>query len=72
MVNTAGDNADHGCDFYHFADHMTKLQTFTKGEIRKFSAFPCSLYLMFNQTLSNIIICVMISQILHTIVANTS
>ena len=32
MVNTGRINADHG-----HADHRTKLQHFTKGEIREFS-----------------------------------
>ena len=33
-----------------------------KGEIREFSAFPFLLRLMFDQTLSNLIVCLMISQ----------
>ena len=52
MVNTVWVNADHGRDFHPF----------TKGEIREFSAFPFSLALMFDQTLSNLIICLMVSQ----------
>ena len=32
------------------ADHMTKLQNFTKGENRDFSAFRFSLQLMLDQT----------------------
>ena len=51
---------------------MTKLRKFTKGEIREFSAFPCSLKLMFGPTLGNLIVCLMISQNLHTKVAQTS
>ena len=47
MVNTLWVNADHGCDFHPLNDHMTKLQNFSKGEIREFSAFPFSLQLMF-------------------------
>ena len=54
-------NADHGRDFHPLADHMTKLRNFT-GEIL---AFPFSLQLMF-QRLSNLIVCLMISQKLHT------
>ena len=42
MVNVCV-NVDHECDFHPFADHMTKLRNFTKGEIHKFSAFPFSL-----------------------------
>ena len=40
---------------FHFAN-------FTKGEIHEFSAFPFSLHLIFDQTLSNLIVCLMISQ----------
>ena len=57
MVNT-----DHGRDFHPLADNMTKIRTFTKGEIREFSTFPFSLYLMFDQTLSNILVCLTILQ----------
>ena len=56
MVNTLWVNADHGPDFHPLADHMTKLQNFTKGEIREFSAFPFPLQLVFDQTLSNLIV----------------
>ena len=49
-------NANHGCDFYPLANHMTRLTNFTKGEICEFSAFPFSLDLMFNQILSNLIV----------------
>ena len=73
MVNTLRVNANHGRDFHPLADHMPKLRNFTKGEIREFSAFPCSLHLMFDQTLSNLIVCLIISHTkLHTKVAQTS
>ena len=42
---------------------MTKLRKFT--EIRGLSAFPFSIQLMFDQTLNNLIVCLMISQKLH-------
>ena len=44
---------------YPLANYMTKLRNLTNGE--RFSAFPLSLHLMFDQTLSNIIVCMMIS-----------
>ena len=69
MVNTVQVN---GHDFHLLVDHMTKLQNFTKGEIREFSEFPFSLHLMFDQTLSNLIVCLMVSKKLHTEVAQTS
>ena len=56
MVNT--DNQWR--DFHPLADHMTKLGNFTM-----FSVFPISLQLMFDQTLRNVIVCLMISQKLH-------
>ena len=62
MANTVRVNADHRCDLHPLADHMTKLRNFTKGEIREFSAFQFSLHLMFDQTLNNLIVCLMISQ----------
>ena len=65
-------NADHGCDFSPLTDHMTKLRNFTKRENRDFSAFRFSLPLMLEQALSNLIVCLMISQKLHTKVAQTS
>ena len=34
----------------------------TKGEICEFSAIPFSLQLMFDKTLSNLVVCLMISQ----------
>ena len=72
MVNTVWVNADHGHDLHPLADHMTKLNNITKEENRIFSAFPFSLQLMLEQTLTNLIVCLMISQKLHTIVAQTS
>ena len=48
MVNTVWVNADHGRDFHPFADHTT--------------AFRFSLHLMLEQALSNLIVCMMISQ----------
>ena len=62
MVNIEQVNADHGHDFHPLADHMNKLQNFTKGEIHEFSAFPYSLQLMF----FNLITHLMISQINYT------
>ena len=72
MVNTVWVNVNQGHDLHPFTDHMTKLRNFTKKEICEFSAF--SLHLMFDQTLSNLnlIVCLMISQKLHTKVAQTS
>ena len=54
MVNTLRVKADHGRDFHPFADHVTKLRNFTKGEIREFSAFPFSFHFMLDQTLCNV------------------
>ena len=48
--------ADCGRDFRPLDDHVTKLRNFTKDEIREFSAFPFSVHLMFDQTLSNLIV----------------
>ena len=61
MVNTVRVSADHGRDLRPLVDHVTKLTNF-RWEIREFSAFPFSLQLMFDQTLSNLILCLMISQ----------
>ena len=72
MVNTVRINADHRRDFSPLIDHMTKLRHFTKVEIRELSVFPFSFKLMFDQTLSNLIVCLMISQTLHTHVVQTS
>ena len=41
------------------SDHMTNLRNFTKGE---FSVFPFSRQLMCEETLSNLIVCLMISE----------
>ena len=61
MVNIVWVNADHGCDFHPLADHMTKLNNFTKEDNPDFSAIPCSLQLMLEQALTNLIVCLMIS-----------
>ena len=45
MVNTLWVNAD-GRDLHPLADHMAKLNNFTKVEICEFSAFPFSFQLM--------------------------
>ena len=62
MINTVRVNADRVRDFHLLVDHMTKLRNFTKGENRDFLAFKFSLHLMLEQTLSNVIVCLMISQ----------
>ena len=62
MVSTVWVNADHGCDFHRLADHMTKLRNFTQEENRDFSAFRYFLQLMLEQALTNVIVCLMISQ----------
>ena len=72
MVNTVYVNADHGRDLHPLADHMTKLKNFTKEENRDFSAFRFSLQLILEQALINLIVCLMISQKLHSKVAQTS
>ena len=56
MVNTVWVNADYGRDFHPLADHMTKLRNFTKEEI------IFSLQLMLEKALTNLIVCLMISQ----------
>ena len=56
MVNTVQVNVDQWRDFHPLNDHITKLKNFTK-----FSLFPFSLHLMFDQTFSNLIVCLMIS-----------
>ena len=66
MVKMLKVSADRWQDFRPLADHKAKLQHFTKGEICELSAFLCSLQLMFDQTLINLIVCLMISQKLHT------
>ena len=65
-------SADHGHYFHPFINHMTKLRNFTKDEICEFLALAFSLQLMFDQTLINLIVCLMISQQIHTIVAQTN
>ena len=72
MVNTVWVNADHGRDLHPLADHMTKLRNFTEEENHEFSAFRFSLQLILEQALTNLIVCLMISQKLHTKVAQTS
>ena len=62
MVNTVGVSADHWRDFHPLTGYITTLRKFTKGKIHEFSAFSFSFHLMFNQTLSNLIVCLMISQ----------
>ena len=71
MVSTMRVNANHGLDLHPLANQMTKLKNFTKGENLDFSAFLFSLHLMLEQALSNLIVCLMISQKLHTKVAQT-
>ena len=62
MVNTVCVNADHGRDLHPLADHMTKLRNFTKEENHDFSGFRFSFQLMLEQALTNLIVCLMISQ----------
>ena len=54
-------NANLRRDLRPLADHMTKLRNFNKGEIHEFSAFPFSLKLILDQTLSDVTVCLMIS-----------
>ena len=72
MVNTVWVNADHGHNLHPLADHMTTLKNFTKEENRDFSVILFSLQLMLEQALTNLIVCLIISQKLHTKVAQTS
>ena len=72
MVNTVWVNADHGHDLHPLADHMIKLKNFPKEQNRDFSAFRFSLQYMLEQALTNLIVCLMISQKLHAKVAQTS
>ena len=72
MVNTVRFNADHDHHFSPLADHMTKLRNFTKGENRDFSAFRFLILLMLERVLNNLIVCLMISQKLHTKFVQTS
>ena len=62
MVNTVRVNADHGRGFHPLVDHMTTLRNFTMGEIYDFPALTFSLPLMFDKTLSNVIVCLRILQ----------
>ena len=66
MVNTVWVNADHGHDLHLLADHMTQLKNFTKEVNCDFSAFRFSLQLMLEQALTNLTVCLMISQKLNT------
>ena len=56
MVSTVCVNADHRRDSNPFADHITTLRNFIKGENHDFSAFRFSLHLMLEQALSNLIV----------------
>ena len=57
----------------HNGKYCVPIMGVTFGrEICEFSAFPFSHHIMFDQTLSNLIVCLMISQKLHTNVARTS
>ena len=62
MVNTVWVNANHGRDLYPLADHMTKSRNFTKEQNRDFSAFTLLLQYILEQALTNLIVCLMISQ----------
>ena len=68
MVNTLWVNVDHGRDLHPLADHMTKLTNFTMEQYRDFSVFR----FLLERALTNLIVCLMISQKLHTKVAQTS
>ena len=57
IVNTVRVQADYGRDVHPLADHVTKLRNVTNGAIREFSAFLFLLPLIFDQTLSHLIIC---------------
>ena len=71
MVNNVRVIADHGRYFHPLADHMTKLRYSPRV---KFGIFQRSnFHLTFDQTLSNFIVCLMISHTkIHTKVAQTS
>ena len=49
-------------DLHPLADDMTKLRNFTKEENRDFSVFRFSLQLMLEQALTDLIVCLKISQ----------
>ena len=72
MVSNVWVNAEHGRDFHPLANQMTKLRNFSKEENRDFSTIRFSLQLMLEQALTNLIVYLMISQKLHTKVAQTS
>ena len=55
-------HADHGRHFHPLANHMIKLRNFSKEENHDFSAILFSLQLMLEQALTNLIVCLMISQ----------
>ena len=65
MENTLGVSACNGRDRHPFADHMTKLRNFTQEENRDFLAILFSLQFMLEQALTNLILCLIISQKLH-------
>ena len=65
MANTLRVYADHRRDFNSLVDRITKLRIFTKDENRDFSAFRFSLHSMLEQALSNLIVCLVISQKLY-------
>ena len=50
---------NHRRDFHPLANHMTKLNSFNKGEICEFSAFPFSLQLMFHQIADCLNVCLL-------------
>ena len=54
-------DADHGRDFYPLVDHITKLKISPRKKIINFQQFV-SLQLMLEQALTNLIVCLMISQ----------
>ena len=62
LVNTIRVIPDNRLDFHPLAYHTTKLRHFNSGDICEYSTFPFSLDLMFDQTLSNLILCLTISQ----------
>ena len=70
MVSTVWVNADLGHDLHPLADHMTKK--FHKGKNLDFSVILFSRQLMLEQALTNLIVCLMISQKLYRNVAQTS
>ena len=71
MVITVPVNADYERDLSHQLHDKVKKK-FTKGENRDFSAFQFSLQLMLEQALTNLIVCLMILQKLHTKAAQMS